>query len=181
MPKGYAIDENAKSQKIRAALKGRAVSPKHRARLSMALKGEPRPDLRGNLNPAAHPKNKPALIAGQRRRYAGHRVKVPCPECGTITIKALSDVNRGRRFCSVKCARKWWSGQMRTEEYLRRCVFANLPLRPTKPEKKLVGIKNECKLPYKYCGDGSVIIGGLNPDFINTNGEKKLIEVFGDY
>lgn len=36
-------------------------------------------------------------------------------------------------------------------------------------------------LPYKYVGDGSTIIGGKVPDFINNNGEKKLIEIFGDY
>ena len=28
-------------------------------------------------------------------------------------------------------------------------------------------------------GDGSFIIGGLNPDFINVNGKKKVIELFG--
>ncbi|MDD3102558.1 MAG: hypothetical protein PHE59_05435 [Patescibacteria group bacterium] len=32
---------------------------------------------------------------------------------------------------------------------------------------------------WKYVGDGTVIIGGKNPDFINTNGKKALIELFG--
>jgi very-short-patch-repair endonuclease len=34
---------------------------------------------------------------------------------------------------------------------------------------------------YKYVGDGEVIIGGKCPDFINVNGQKKIIELFGDY
>jgi len=34
---------------------------------------------------------------------------------------------------------------------------------------------------YKYIGDGKVLIEGLNPDFINCNGQKKIIELYGDY
>ena len=34
---------------------------------------------------------------------------------------------------------------------------------------------------YKFVGDGQVIIGWFNPDFININGQKKIIELYGDY
>lgn len=51
--------------------------------------------------------------------------------------------------------------------------------KPTKPEKQLIEIIEENKLPYKYVGDGSFIIQGFNPDFVNVNGQKKIIEVFG--
>lgn len=51
--------------------------------------------------------------------------------------------------------------------------------KPTKPEKELISIIQEYKLPYKYVGDGSFILGNLNPDFINVNGKKQIIEVFG--
>lgn len=34
---------------------------------------------------------------------------------------------------------------------------------------------------YKYVGDFDTFIGGKCPDFINVNGQKKIIEVFGDY
>ncbi len=34
---------------------------------------------------------------------------------------------------------------------------------------------------YKFVGDGSFMIEGYNPDFINCNGQKKIIEFFGDY
>lgn len=30
-------------------------------------------------------------------------------------------------------------------------------------------------------GDGSVILEGKIPDFININGQKKIIELFGNY
>jgi len=34
---------------------------------------------------------------------------------------------------------------------------------------------------YKYVGDFDTFIGGKCPDFINVNGQKKIIEVFGNY
>lgn len=57
--------------------------------------------------------------------------------------------------------------------------LAALCKKPTKPERQLMKIIQEYRLPYKYVGDGSLIIEGLNPDFININGKKNIIEVFG--
>ena len=34
---------------------------------------------------------------------------------------------------------------------------------------------------YKFVGDGEFILGGKCPDFLNINGKKKLIELYGDY
>ena len=48
-------------------------------------------------------------------------------------------------------------------------------------ERDLENIINKHGLPYKYTGDGSFIIGFLNPDFVNTNGEKVAIEVYYSY
>ena len=54
--------------------------------------------------------------------------------------------------------------------------------KPTKPEIKLGElIEQACPNEYKYVGDGEVIIGRSNPDYINTNGQKKIIELFGNY
>lgn len=54
--------------------------------------------------------------------------------------------------------------------------------RPTKPEELLLKILNNL-IPneYKYVGNGEFILGGKCPDFININGQKKLIELYGDY
>lgn len=58
--------------------------------------------------------------------------------------------------------------------------------RPNKLEKKVISLLDEI-LPeeYKYVGDGSLMIRiadrCVNPDFINIKGQKKIIEVFGDY
>lgn len=34
---------------------------------------------------------------------------------------------------------------------------------------------------WKYVGNFEFWIGGKNPDFMNTNGNKKLIELYGNY
>jgi len=50
--------------------------------------------------------------------------------------------------------------------------------RPTIPEEKVSAIINEHTFPFSYTGNGKVIIGTLNPDFLHLN-SKKIIEVFG--
>jgi len=55
-------------------------------------------------------------------------------------------------------------------------------LKPNKKEKFLIKLLNEVLLnEYKYVGDFSFILGGRNPDFMNINGQKKLIEFFGEH
>ncbi len=52
---------------------------------------------------------------------------------------------------------------------------------PNKPEQRLMEIIKKYELPYKFVGNGEFILGGKNPDFMNINGEKKLIEIYGTY
>jgi transposase len=60
-------------------------------------------------------------------------------------------------------------------------AIANFKYRPTSLERKLMEIIEKYNLPYIYTGDGSFRIGKLNPDFVNNNGEKIAVDVFGDY
>lgn len=53
--------------------------------------------------------------------------------------------------------------------------------KPTKPERILIHLIKANNLPYKYVGNGQFILGGKCPDFINVDGEKQVIEVFGTY
>ena len=56
-----------------------------------------------------------------------------------------------------------------------------LNISPNRLEKRLIVIINKYNLPFKYVGDWQFILGGRCPDFLNCNGEKKVIEVFGNY
>lgn len=53
----------------------------------------------------------------------------------------------------------------------------HLAKRPTSLEQKMIKIIKDSNLPYKYVGNGSVLIGFKNPDFVNINGQKVCIEV----
>ena len=58
------------------------------------------------------------------------------------------------------------------------------PKHHTKPELIFENICKEHNLPFHYVGDSSLWIGegkGLNPDFIEANGKKIVVEIFGDY
>ncbi len=50
--------------------------------------------------------------------------------------------------------------------------------KPNKLELKFIEIMKENNLPFKYVGNGSLLIGYKNPDFIFKN---KIIELFGHY
>lgn len=73
--------------------------------------------------------------------------------------------------------RVWKIPEIRNKrvEATRKALY----IKPTMPEKKLIQIINANNFPFRYTGDGSFIINGFNPDFICTNNENKLIEVFG--
>lgn len=62
--------------------------------------------------------------------------------------------------------------------YTKRRLRA-MNIRPTRPERQIMEIIKNNNLPFKYVGDGQIIIGNLNPDFIHSEGKRKVIEVFG--
>ena len=72
----------------------------------------------------------------------------------------------------------YWYGKHHTEEQLRKMLRRRIP---TSLEEKFQSIVDKHNLPYKYVGNGSFIIGGKNPDFINTNNEKIAVEVYAEY
>lgn len=78
-------------------------------------------------------------------------------------------------------------GKELSEEHKRKVIknlqkaLKALIKKPNKPETILINLFKQYNLPYKYVGDGEVVIGRKYPDFINCNGQKKIIEMFGDY
>jgi G:T-mismatch repair DNA endonuclease (very short patch repair protein) len=66
------------------------------------------------------------------------------------------------------------------EEQCRRSTFNERG--PTNPEKELDKILKKL-FPKQFLMnvDGKVLLGGKIPDFVNVNGRKVVIEMFGDY
>jgi len=56
--------------------------------------------------------------------------------------------------------------------------FIKAQRKPSSHERRLISVIWKFNLPYKYTGDGSFLIGRLCPDFISTDGAKKVIEIF---
>lgn len=68
------------------------------------------------------------------------------------------------------------------DETYAKNVIRGLHNLPTKPERELDEIPQKIfPLQYEYVGDGKIIIEGKCSDFINVDGQKKIIEMYGDY
>jgi len=54
--------------------------------------------------------------------------------------------------------------------------------KPNRPESQLLGLL-DTNFPeeWRYTGDGSFTLGYYIPDFVNCNGKKLVIELFGEY
>lgn len=61
----------------------------------------------------------------------------------------------------------------------RKCQV--VPTHHTKPELMFESVCKKYNLPFKYTGDGTFWIHNINPDFIECNGKKIAIEIFGEY
>ena len=77
----------------------------------------------------------------------------------------------------IIAAKKRWQ----SPDYVKKQMKAR-NVKQNKTEKKLEDtISKVLPNEYKFVGHGEVVIAGKCPDFINVNGQKKIIELFGDY
>ncbi len=72
--------------------------------------------------------------------------------------------------------KQWKDADFIAKQMLARNVY------PNKSEKLLTKLLHQL-LPneWKYVGNGQFILAGKCPDFVNVNGQKKIIELYGDY
>jgi len=67
------------------------------------------------------------------------------------------------------------------DQIIKRSSKARAKLRPNKSEIRLDEILNTLfPNEYKYVGNGKFWVENMNPDFININGKKSVIEFFGN-
>jgi very-short-patch-repair endonuclease len=97
---------------------------------------------------------------------------------------SLTGKQRSIEHCNKLKATK--REQFKDPEFCKR-MLANITrhasaVRPNKPEQKILDLLNK-NYPneWEYVGNFGLVLGGLIPDFVNINGEKLLIEVYGDY
>ena len=112
------------------------------------------------------------------------------------TKKKIGDAHRGKHLSEEhkkKISKTLkenppWLGKHFSEETKKKISDARkkqrFPKSRTKPERIFEEICKKHNLPFHYTGDGQLWIGKrrlLNPDFIEANGNKILVEIFGDY
>ncbi len=112
-----------------------------------------------------------------------------CIDCN----KNISRRSKRCRYCNGKVRRKKPNRCIncgkKVSKSAKRCaicsmkeLFRSLNNKKNKSETFLEFIlKKNVPKEYKYVGNGRFFIEKYNPDFININGQKKIIELFGDY
>ena len=91
-----------------------------------------------------------------------------------------SKLTRERKSIGHNGVNTWTKEKFKDKEFREKqleSMLKGLFKRPTSLEKDMMALIQKHNLPYKYVGSGKFWIDGKNPDFVNINGEKKLIEV----
>jgi hypothetical protein len=110
----------------------------------------------------------------QRLSHLGR--KYVMTEAGHIVLSEKGKVKHTPE--RIEKVRKSLTGKKLTKEHIKNTMRRRSI---TSLELRFQNIIDENKLPYRFVGNGDFIIDGLNPDFININGEKIAIEVYARF
>lgn len=138
-------------------------------------------------------KGKSDLYKGEKNTFYG---KHHTEETKTKISKALRGYKHGKEFClknslvhkgipktaehKAKTISQWGNKEWANRQIMLQRL--GMQIKPNKPERAVLDILNEhYPNEWKYVGDGSLVIERLNPDFVNIDGKKEIIEVFGEY
>lgn len=174
---GHKHTEETK-EKLRLSHLGRQASPETRERLRLSHLGyKPSPEAREKMSTAT----KVAMSQPGRRekalralhcplsRYKSAQKRTGRPR--TLETKAkISASLMGHEF-SEETRAKWLISMRKS-----------LHIKPNQKEIQLLQLLNVLYPDeWAFVGDWSMILAGKNPDFVNVNGKKQIIELFGDY
>lgn len=112
-------------------------------------------------------------VSGKNHWCATHKVSDETKKKMSIAKIGKKHTKEHNQKISKKSLKNW-----ENEEY-RKKVLGRRPM--SYLEIKFNNIIKKNHLPYKFVGNGKFFIERKNPDFINCNGEKIAIEVFGSH
>lgn len=158
--KGLTKDTDERVAKMRFNFLGRHHTEKTRKQMSLLRSGQ----THSWSNKGYHHTEQ------QKKKWSLTRKGSP----GYWTGKSMP--KQAKKKMSISHKRQW-----KNPEWVKKWRVS-IKIKPTRPEKHLSKLLKEWfPSEYKYVGDFSFMIEGKNPDFMNINGQKKLIELFGDY
>lgn len=179
MRKGIYHHTEETKMKISLALKGKPKSIEACLHMSQPRTGEARQHMR-QPKTAEHRQHMSEAIKGKPRPY---RIK-----CRQLSFNLLP-YGLGRRHhketkLQIAQSMRAFIDDLSPEEQFERARkwIRAAGLQPNKEEQLLDNILQE-HFPgqWRYVGKGDFSIGGKIPDFINVNGKKQLIELFGEW
>lgn len=184
-------------QKMRKAWENRTpMSDETRRRISESMKGKKRPvavkekiaeSMKGTNNPFfgrfhSLESKKKMSESGKTRTRPKHSKETRKKMSESAIGHSVSEESRRKTSEANRVISKlrWQNPEYRNKTI--KAIMSAQHTAPNKPEQKLARfLDNRFPGEWKFVGDGSVIFNGYNPDFINVNGRKLIIELFGDY
>jgi len=187
MPKGVYQKTEEHKRKIGRALRGITKKMNPNLAHSKFTKRKMSKRMMGNQNPLGNihsEETKRKMSESAKGHIVSEitRKKIAKGHRG-ITKEINSNLIRSKEYKikKSKAQQKKWDNPEYREKQLKT-IFAARSQRPNKSEERLRGVLNSLfPKEYKYVGEGSFLIGFKNPDFVNVNGQKKIIELFGNY
>jgi len=163
--KGTTCSEESK-RKMSEAHKGVPLSASHRKKLGLVSKNR------------WASKADEERIEWHRKIGESQKGKIISPEAIAKMIKSKKGkrCSRGTEFTSEKLKARYLN-----PEYVAKMRKA-WNIKPNKAEVLMLKLLEDLYPgEWKYTGDFSFTINGKCPDFVNCNGQKKIIEYFGDH
>jgi len=159
--------------------KGRIFSEQHIKNLSKSHMGKsPSEETRLKMSDARRGSNHPLFGKPRsketRKRLALANIGKKATEETKLKMRAVVRDEKFKAMVSETSKKRWAN-----PEYAKR-VMKKIHAKPNNVELRIKDILETLfSTEWKYVGSGEVWIGGKNPDFINVNGQKKIIEFFG--
>lgn len=196
---GYRHTEETRL-KMGLARKGKILTIETKARISQAKIGKPRSEetkaklRRANLGKTLTEEHKAKLLQANLGRSftEEHRAKLH----GKRSVLARHKISQGAmgnknslgfhhtdefKMNLSRNLKRRWQNPAYKNKVLKASMLGRF-IHPNKPELLLLELlENNYPGEWKFVGDGQLIVGGLNPDFANVNGQKQFIEMWGDY
>jgi len=123
-----------------------------------------------------------AVLSKRHAAWGGNKSPMKGKHHTEEANRKNSDAHKGKRLSpKTEFTSDLLKGRYQDPAYVQKMAKA-WNIKPNKPESCLNNLL-EGLYPgqWKYTGDFSFTINGKCPDFVNCNGQKKIIELFGDY
>ena len=165
-------------KKLSESLKGRKFSDEHKERISKSNKGKNH-GVKGKLFTEEHKKKISNGLKGKLKNKGKNNPMYGKTGINSPIYGRRHSVDSKKKMSEYQL--KIWSDKSFRDKQIKAMMSGNR-IKPNKQELLLLNILNKLyPNEWKFVGNGEIIINGKNPDFININGKKLLIELFGNY